>query len=801
MGRFVFGVKEKMKNADFMCKLFYGMTALVILNRLFSFLIMIFFSNYGEINTNVKNASILSSIFSLVTKSPVPQVDMWTSFEYALAILLPLAGYAFFCSSSFAKNRTKKIKMFWVTMMAVTIIGCFMLAEWSNSFICYLLSFAGPERLKNAWEWVAPDGGPSGAKIMISAVRAGTIYLPTIVIFLSTGMLWLSVNGPDSADQIINLRIIDNTPEAMPTGKYTCEVMVCKDGSSGRPVVIAENRRMEATLIQGATGTGKTSTLLLPMCASDLEKKFFFGEEVKKLAVEALEKGYAYIDAPFSSEELNKNFSMEYIKPAKGKFEEFDKIFSSMTKYSNFDGTERIYKDLGITVVEPDGKFCDDFKKVAKNYGIEVKTIDPQDPNSYGMNPFQNEDPDKAASIIATVLQGMYESENPGGNNIFFGQVTQQALENIAILLKVMYPKMHNGEMPTLEDMLKMMYDYNIVEKMCEELKKDEYLAEEYKILVKYFEKNFYNPPVDLNGRPIPGSYGSGRKETEKFLYGATTQLDNLMRHDMVKKILCSRDKNLDFDKVLSGGQCVSVCTRRGELGALLSKPFGMFFILSMQDAVLRRPGNEKTRIPHFLYIDEFPDFVNKETETCFTLFRKYRCAMIVAIQNLSQLARTESMKFYKQVVVSNSRTHLVFGDTNVEDSEYWSKIFGRREVMNLGYSLKTTPLSQIKEGSTGLSSENYGAGMDMTDNIKPHSVNQLGFKTLYYNARDAKGNRIRGKGKTDFLNARHKKAHKATDYDFSKYRSYRRTSLNDGYWSDSIAEQEDIENKFLSGN
>jgi len=801
MSRIVETVKSKTKNNDLMCKLFYGMTGLVLLNRLFSFIIMIFFSNYGEIEANTKTASIFSSLFSIVTKSPVAQVDMWSSLEYTLAILLPLAGFAFFCSSSYAKNRTKKIRMFSVTMMLATIIGGFMLAEWSNAFICYLLSLAGPERLKDAWNWVSPiPGKPSGAKIMIEAVRAGTIYLPTLGVFLTSGMIWLSINGPDSADQLINLKIIDNTPNAMPTGKYTCEVAVCKDGNTGRMVVIPENRRMEATLIQGATGTGKTSTLLLPMCASDLEKKFFFKEEIKKLAVEALEKGYAYIDAPFSSDELDKNFSMEYIKPAKGKQEEFDKLFSNMTKYSSFDNTERMYKDLGVTVVEPDGKFCSDFKEVAKNYGIEVKTIDPQDPDSYGINPFQNEDPDKAASIIATVLQGMYESENPGENNIFFGQVTQQALENLALLLKVMYPRMHDGALPTLEDMLKMMYDYNIVEKMCEEMKKDEELANEYRILIKYFEKNFYNPPTDLNGRPIPGTYGSGRKETEKFLYGATTQLDNLMRHDMVKKILCSRDKNLDFDRVLAEGQCVSVCTRRGELGALLSKPFGMFFILSMQDAVLRRPGNEKTRIPHFLYIDEFPDFVNKETETCFTLFRKYRCGMIVAIQNLSQLARTKAMKYYKQVVVSNSRTQLVFGDTNVEDSEYWSKIFGRREVMNLSYSLKTTPLSQIKEGSVGINSEGYSAAIDYTDNIKPHAVNQLAFKTVYYNARDAKGNRIRGKGKTDFLNARHKKQHKLTEYDFSKYRSYRRTSLDSGYWSDSISEQEDMENRVLSG-
>ena len=786
-------LKAKMKDADFMCKIFYIMTGLLILNRFFTFIMMIFFANYGGINVEgyAKSSNILLSLLSANNFNPVKNVHMWSSLEYSLAFLIPLAGYAYFCSSTYGKNRVGRRKIFVFTILAVSLLGSFMLAEWSNNLICYLLSLVGSQNLAIAWS-------EAGDKMM-AAIRAGTIYIPTLAIAVSCSFTADAMGRPDTTEVIRDMKIIDNTPKAMATGKYTCEVAVCKDASSGQMVVVPENRRMESTLIQGATGTGKTSTLLLPMCASDLEKKFFFREEGKRLAIEALSKGIAYIESPYSNEELNRNFSLGLIKPKEGKEEEFEQFFGDMIKNQNHSTGEYIYKDLGITVVEPDGNYCDNFKKVAKNYGIEVKTIDPQDPDSYGMNPFQNKDPDKAASIISNVLQGMYESENPGGNNVFFGQVTQQALENLALLLKVMYPRTHNGEMPTLEDMLKMMYDYNLVEAMCEELKKDAELAEEYRILVKYFEKNFYNPPYDLNGRPIPGTVGSGRKETEKFLYGATTQLDNLMRHEMVKKILCSRDRNLDFDKVLSEGQCVSVCTRRGELGGLLSKPFGMFFILSMQDAVLRRPGNESTRIPHFLYIDEFPDFVNKETETCFTLFRKYRCAMIVAIQNLSQLARTESMKYYKQVVVSNTKTQLVFGDTNVEDSEYWSAVFGKRECMDYKYSLSMTPLSQVKDG-TGLSDESVGVGIKYTDNIKPHAVNQLAFKTLYYVTRDAKGNKKKGTGKTDFLNARHKKMHEGKTYDFTKYPVHYKLANGKTYWNDSISIQEDEEHRVLNG-
>ena len=753
-----------------MCKVFYGATALVIVNRLFTFIMMMLLGNDAGFY----------------------RISTWSSWEYSLALLLPLMGFAHFCSSPYAKNRFNKVKAFTVTGMIVALISAFMLSEWSYRLFEYFLSFWGTEVINRA----LTEGYP----IIASALRYAITYLPLLMLFIATGYLFDAVHWPDTKGELLELTLLDNTSNAMPTGEYTCEVVVCKDAASGKNVVVPENRRMEATLIQGATGTGKTSTLLLPMCASDIEKKFFFREQGKKAAVEALEKGYAYIDAPFSAEGLNEHFSLEYIRPAKGKEEEFNEIISKFVKYVDPETGIAVYKDLGVTVVEPDGKFCSDFKKVAANFGVDVKTIDPQDPNSYGMNPFQIEDPDEVASIIATVLQGMYESENPGGNNIFFGQVTQQALENLAILLKVMYPRMHDGQLPTLEDMLKMLYDYNIVEIMCEEMKRDPELSVEYKILIKYFEKNFYNPPCDLNGRPIQGTVGSGRKDTEKFLYGAATQLDNLMRHDMVKQILCSRDRNLDFDEVLRAGQCVSVCTRRGELGALLSKPFGMFFILSMQAAVLRRPGTENTRIPHFLYIDEFPDFVNKETETCFTLFRKYRCAMIVAIQNLSQLARTKSMNFYKQVVVSNTKTQLVFGDTNVEDSAYWSDVYGKRVVLKVGNSIGITPMLQVPEGSAGVSGEDYSARVALTEKIKPHALNQLPFKSLYYVVRDAKGNKKQGKGKTDFLKAKYKEKHEAKEYDFTKYRAYCRTSLDDGYWNDSISAQEAAENYLLDG-
>lgn len=742
-------IKKKFNKPEILTKIFYGVAGIVVLERLIALCLIL----SGKNMLMTSKEMFFGGLF-------------WHAEEYSLAFLLPVAGFAYFCSSKYASNTENKVKMYFVTYVLLAGIAFIMLAQWSNEAILYVL-----RKIENGNLLRLLSNSEEGMKIFLDTLKYATLYVPACVIAITPTSVPLVLDSEHSLGKLKGLSLISSKVNPEAVGEMTCEVRLCDDLNSGAPVMISEARRMETVLVQGATGTGKTSTMLLPMCASDLEKKYFFREKAKELGYKALTSGCAYVNAPYDNETLNNCFSLNFLRPIFGREKEFMEILKPMIKGINEETNEIIFKDLGITVLEPDGNFIDDFRLVADNLGIMVYKIDPLDPNSYGINPFINKSPAKVASIISTVLKGMYESENPDSSNVFFGQVTQQALENLAILLKLMYPKMHDGLMPTLEDMLECLYNYDVVEEMCEELKLDPVLSVKHAILIKYFEKNFYKPPLDINGKPILGTVGSNRKETELFLYGATTQLDNLMRNKKVRRILCSRDNNIDLDKVLSQGCCVSVCTRRGELGALLAKPFGMFYILTMQDAVLRRPGDEDTRVPHFMYIDEFPDFVNKETETCFTLFRKYRCGMTIAIQNLSQLERTESMKFYKQVITSNSRTVAVFGDTNKEDSEYWSKAFGRYEYWDMSSSTSTKPLANVKKEEAA--TEKFGVGFEFTENIKPYQLNEMPFRTLYYRTRDAKGTQIFGNGTTDFLDKKYLKRYSMKEYDFEHYANY----------------------------
>lgn len=69
-------------------------------------------------------------------------------------------------------------------------------------------------------------------------------------------------------------------------------------------------------------------------------------------------------------------------------------------------------------------------------------------------------------------------------------------------------------------------------------MRTDEELAEKYSGQIRYFKKNFY-------------TNSTARQETEKDIYLAVAQLDNLLRLPGVKNILCNRNNNLDFDKAL----------------------------------------------------------------------------------------------------------------------------------------------------------------------------------------------------------------------------------------------------------
>ena len=696
-------------------------------------------------------AKILSVAAGTIRISDWVTVDSLLPYGLAILFMVPALAFSFFVNSGIPKSDDNRIKMF--------IFTCVLLALP----VLYSTSVA-----INYVFWHVIQKLPKYDKLLLQyptliapAVKSLCLFLPFISITKIIDYFLGIFTSEDKTKSIAGYVGLTVSSGKKKSDAFDCNTVIGSAKGTSVPIVVPEKKRYEATLVQGATGTGKTATVLLPMSALDLEKKFFFREYSKKVGYSMLKKGIAYMNGPYDNRYINRNFSLRLLKPKTGMTDQFDSEVAPLVQYHDNATGETTYRDLGITIVENDGNFISQFIGVAKNFDMDVLSIDPANPEkTLSINPFAIPDPAKAASIVADVLMAMYGSESKGTSDPFFTQVTIDAFQNLTILLKEMYPVLHGGEMASLEDMLELLYNFDAVEEMTEEMKRIPELEQKYKLLIKYFEKNFYKPSLNINGYEIPGSKGSGRKDTERFLYGAITQLNNLVRNPGLKAALCGKKNVIDFDKALANGSIITACSRKGELGIIQAKAFGMFFILQFQDAVLRRKGNEDSRTPHFLYIDEFPEYITKDMDVMFTLFRKYRCGVTVAIQNLSQLEKS-GHSYYRQTVLANTKTQIVFGDTVPEDSEYWNKAFGMEKKPDqvTGYSVEGGDLA----GKISINVKDK-------ERIKKHKLAELGFGSMYYKTKNAGGKTVFGEGKTSFLAAKYKEKQNTLMFNFEKY-------------------------------
>ena len=663
-------------------------------------------------------------------------VSYWGPIHYTFAIACPIFAFLFCCSSSFVKNDEMKITFLYMYIISLYIIGVSMVIQWAN-LLCWLLFISAPGYVKIVSEL---------SYLIRPAFQSLAAYLPLVTFYPLMKWLILTVNDTTNIRKsIMEYAGINLSQKNEGTGAYSCEMPLQNDKKTGERVRITENGRYQSTFICGISGSGKTSMLFEPMMAKDMEKKFFFKETSKELGYTALKTHIAIINKPYDNEYLNKNFNLNMLTPTYGK----EKVFKAFLNKMILDASSNniVYRNLGLTSVSPDYESTSRMLEVADNFNLPVNLIDPNNSSSIGLNPFAFDDPVKIAIIISSVLKEMYSKAGTDLDESYRQNASLQAVENVCILLKEMYPRLNNGDLPSLEDMLNMFNDFSLVEDMCNKLQENQELAQKYKIQIGYFKKNFYKDGVNKN-------------DTEKYIQPAASQLDVLLRVPGVRNILCNRRNNLDYDNALANGEVTLVCTRRGDLGAAVHTAFGLFFLLLMQYSVLRRPGTERSRVPHFLYIDEFPDFITHATTNMFTLYRKYRVGITISAQNLRQLGQKDGR--YRDIIIANCYNKFVFGNNTPEDNEWWSKEIGEKREWNFSYTYNTA--------ETSYDPKYGGAKLENKVKFTPGQVQGLGAKQCYFKIKDTKAKYSNGVIKVDYLASKYHEKHESKQYNFNKF-------------------------------
>lgn len=439
--------------------------------------------------------------------------------------------------------------------------------------------------------------------------------------------------------------------------EYT--LSIAHDIETGRQVTISERDRYLHTLVDGTSGTGKTSSTILPAIYGDLM--------TRKRAIQ-----------------LRKDIMQKEMR----EYREYKSGRSQL---------DQRYPVCGITVLAPDDSLTDDVCRLCEGHGIPYNRIDAtKTPNGErkahwtGMNPFYipsslrgealHEAIVKKAVIFSDIM--LVISDLKGKSDSYFSGLNRQMLTNIAILIMLTVPHLFNRQ-ATPEDLQLLINDFDLLPEYVSKLEEINRTQRRYTFILQYITNELL---------------GKGRAKMEDQSRGTRNIINEFLMMPGSRDVYCSQD-SIDFDKILSEGE-ITVCNYDLASGDTNAIAFGLFFLLSFNNAVLSRPGTERTRSPHFFYVDELPVLIHSSLEKNFSLFRKFRVAMFCAIQTLDQFEKNELTKYLKGVILGCANI-FVFGRSSLSDMEVFSAMAG---VTDKPEEQKTVAETALSDDSPSLS-------------------------------------------------------------------------------------------------
>lgn len=308
---------------------------------------------------------------------------------------------------------------------------------------------------------------------------------------------------------------------------------------------------------------------------------------------------------------------------------------------------------LGLSVVEPKGDLAAMVNEMCIEMDIPVTHVDPMKEDSARFNPMEGDINDVAEATVV-VLQGLF-----GEQDAFFETVQELSARNVTKLLKQLY-----GNKMDIVDVMNTLRDQNLLEQRVAELKERDGVTD----LVNFFESELL---------------GSMRDKYRQHVIGLRAQLENIVSNDKLRRIMTG-ESSISIDKHFSEGGVLAVNTA---LGALRTSgdAFGQFLIMHLQNGTFRRKGTEKTRIPHFLIIDEYSRYINPDVEIFLSLAAEYRVSGIFATQSLGQLeieSGEVSARAMKRSILASCRNKIAFGGLTMEDAKEFSEEFGKDKII-----------------------------------------------------------------------------------------------------------------------
>nr|MBA5588939.1 type IV secretory system conjugative DNA transfer family protein [Anaerobacillus isosaccharinicus]QOY38537.1 type IV secretory system conjugative DNA transfer family protein [Anaerobacillus isosaccharinicus] len=328
-------------------------------------------------------------------------------------------------------------------------------------------------------------------------------------------------------------------------------------------------------------------------------------------------------------------------------------------------------KKVGLSIIEPKGDVISAVKEICDTIGEKCTYINPLDhKNSDAINVMQGDKSSVAEATVA-VLKSLF-----GKQEAFFATVQELSTRKITLLLKELY-----GEQMYITDVLANLRDESILRQNVQKLKQKGTDDD----LVGFFEYELLN--------------GKDADKYRQLIIGLRAQLENITSNEFLRPII-TKPSTIDLDEHFRNGGILGVNTALGKLGKA-GDAFGQFLAMHLQLATFRRDGTEKTRVPHYLIIDEYSRYINPDVERFLSIAAEYRVALICAIQSLGQIELESGMTSataMKQAILTNCRNKIIFGGLSGVDAKEISVELGEDTIIDKEKTFDGSVSKQLKE-------------------------------------------------------------------------------------------------------
>ena len=342
---------------------------------------------------------------------------------------------------------------------------------------------------------------------------------------------------------------------------------------------------------------------------------------------------------------------------------------------------------IGITILEPKGDLAQKAAMMAEHYGRRYVYFDPSFNSCPFFNPLYGDESEVVENIATT-----FRILNPDSPQ-FFLDLNEQLVRNALKVLKRLDAdetrktgKDCDGYYSRLINLSTLLQNTagkgkELVNKFAGIAAPTEEEHKENQDIASWFVLDYFQE----------------RSKVYENTSGLRSQVSKLISNKYLRHVLnpdpTKGEKNqIDFSKHLEEGGVICISTAQGALRDM-GKYLGYFIILQLQSAVFRRPGNEDTRRPHSLYIDEFQTYSNPGFSDMLTQGRSYRVASHLATQARAQMAMGggKDGKNFVELLSTNARNIVLYPGCSKDDAEYYSKQFGEymKAEVQVGRSYK----------------------------------------------------------------------------------------------------------------